>query len=109
MDLDRLGEIERDAVAPWAQQYVGKTKGLLVHNQSLSERRAIEQPAEASGPGTVECALAQGRCLKRRRKIRFERSKLRRFNRLLDDAPALAPQLVNRAEGLDADTHAAIL
>src|SRR3546814_1135684 len=61
MELDRLGEIELDPLAPIAEREIGEIEDFPVHHELSHKRRADEQAAEALCALAVKAALAKGR------------------------------------------------
>src|SRR3546814_17839482 len=62
MNLDRLREVELDAVASRPQYPFDRRKNERVEHQRRDMRRSLEQAAEPLRAAAVEIAFVKGRC-----------------------------------------------
>ena len=111
VDLDRLGEIERDPVAMRPERAVGEAERGLVLNEGCRMRRADQQAAEPLGSATVEVAITERRRGEPVVEVRVERLRERGGHGVSHDGVANRAELravVSEGGGHDADPHAAI-
>lgn len=106
MDFDGLGEIERDALAPWQEHLFDELEDHRVHHKPLDRCRTHQQRAKALGAFAVERALTQRRCREASVEIRFDACDDRRLDSASEHASAVARQHggVPIDRGVHADT-----
>src|SRR3546814_2360305 len=90
MDLDRLGQIERDALAPRQEHLLDDLKDQWMHRQPFNRGRPGQQRPETPGPLPVERALAQGCRGEARVQVRLARGDQGGLDGAPEPAPAVA-------------------
>ena len=105
MDFDRLGEIERDPLAPRQQHLFDEFEDQRMHDEALDRRRPRQQRAEALGALAVEGTLAQRRCREASAEVRLDAGDHGGLDRAPEHAPAIARQ--HGGVAIDRGAHAA--
>ena len=95
MELDRLGEIELDPLAPIAEREFGEIEDLPAHHELSHKRRADEQAAEALCALAVKATLAKGRRGEPRFEVVRHTADQRSGCRAAQDGIALLEQLTS--------------
>jgi len=90
MYLDRLHQVERDALAPRQEHLFDEIEDEGVHREALDLGRAREERAEACGARAVEGALAERRRGEAWLKVDLDAGDEVGIDRAAEHAPAVA-------------------